>query len=225
MKILPCLFALFCLLVPAAQAEGVMLNLNASAERELANDEFQATLYIEDKASDPAVLAERLNRQLARAVTIAKGFPAVTSRNSGYNSWPEYDKNGKLQAWSARASLSIQSRNMQQAGELTVQLQRFMLLSSVDFRVSEQLRRETEQQLIPQAIHSLRAQAQIAARALDKAHIAVRELTLGQNTPPPSFRPVILKSAAMDAAAPSNPDWQAGVSLLRLEVSGKVELL
>ncbi|MGL6070388.1 SIMPL domain-containing protein [Craterilacuibacter sp.] len=227
MKTLLCTLALLCSAMPPALAEGISLNLSASAERELPNDELVAQLYTEEKAGSPGALAEQLNRQLARALSASKDFPTIQTRNSGYSSWPSYDKAGKIQGWSGRATIQLQSRNMAQAGELISRLQRFMLLANMDFRVSSAARREAEQQLIPQAITDLRTQAKIAAQALGKNTIAVRELNLGQSAPPPSFRSFAASSASMNAEAKQsiNPDWQAGQSLLRLEVTGKVELL
>src|SRR5574343_622466 len=87
-----------CLLPAAALADnGTILNLSASAQRELANDELTASLYVQDRHAQPAVLADRLNKALARARAEASGFKQVEFSSGSYNSWPDYGRDGKIQ--------------------------------------------------------------------------------------------------------------------------------
>lgn len=209
--------------LPAA-AEGVVLHLSASAQREVANDEMNATLYVQERHPQPGTLAERLNALLARAQAAAKRYPKVELSSGSYNSWPEHDKNGKLQGWQGRAEVKLRGRDNQEMGKLVAELQSFMLLSGVDFRVSDETRRATEKALIPEAVRDLQEQASTTALALGKTRSDIRELNIGDVpvTPQPVMKAYAMRADA--AAAPAPVEWQGGRSVIQLNLSGKVEL-
>ena len=204
----------------AVAADGIELRLSASAQQEVANDQIQATLYLQDKSEQPAVLADRLNKG------IAKAYPQVELSSGSYNSWPSYDKNGKISSWQGRAEIRLKSRNMTQAAELVAQLQKTMLLEGVQFSVSDNTRRAAEKAMIPAALAEMQEQADITAKTLGKSRVTIKELEFGNAAP--AYRPPMLMRAAaapmakeMDVA---QPDWQPGQSQLQLQITGKIEL-
>ena len=213
------------LAAPAMADDDIELRLTGSARQEIANDQLQAVLYIQDKSHQPAVLADRLNKGINRAVTESKAYPKVELSSGSYNSWPSYDKNGKIQGWQGRAEVRLQSRDMAQAAELMAKLQKTMLLEGVQFSVSDTARREAEKALLPQALAEIQEQARITAKALGKTRIVIKQLEIGNA---PEYRPPMMMRAM--AAAPmakadvAEADWQPGRSQLQLQVSGKVEL-
>lgn len=213
-------------LAPAQAAEpATLLNLSASAQRELPNDQLNATLYIQERQPQAAQLADKLNRTLNRAKADAAGYPKVTISSGNYNSWPSYDKNGKINGWQGRADIRLHSRDFTAAAELIAQLQKYMLLEGVQFSVADSTRKATEQTLIPEAIAQLQHQAAAAGKALGKQQQQVRELTIGESQP--NMPPMLMRAKAMtaDAAAEvATPEWQPGNSTIQLNVSGRIEL-
>ncbi|MBV8681133.1 MAG: SIMPL domain-containing protein [Aquitalea sp.] len=210
----------------ASAAEGIDLRLSGSAQQEVANDQLQATLYLQDKSDQPAILANRLNKGIAHGMALGKDYPKVELSTGNYNSWPSYDKNGKIQGWQGRAEIRLKSRDMTQAAELVAQLQKTMLLEGVQFSVSDTARRAAEKAMIPAALAEMQEQANITAKTLGKSRVTIKELEFGNAAP--AFRPPMLMRAAaapmakeMDVA---QPDWQPGLSQLQLQISGKIEL-
>lgn len=210
----------------AVAADGIELRLSASAQQEVANDQIQATLYLQDKSEQPAVLADRLNKGIARGMATGKAYPQVELSSGSYNSWPSYDKNGKISSWQGRAEIRLKSRNMTQATELVAQLQKTMLLEGVQFSVSDNTRRAAEKAMIPAALAEMQEQADITAKTLGKSRVTIKELEFGNAAP--AYRPPMLMRAAaapmakeMDVA---QPDWQPGQSQLQLQITGKIEL-
>lgn len=221
--------ALLCSLPLAAIAAdtGVtVLNLSASASQELANDEVNASLYVQDRLPQAGALADRINKVLNRARQDAEGFRKVSFSSGNYNTWPDYDKNGKIAGWQARAEIKLKSQDFSDTAELIARLQKYMALEGVQFGVSEQSRRQAEAQLIPQAIAALQAQAAAAGKALGKNQQHVSELSIG--TAQPGY-PMLMRAKAAMAAAPMEADvvsanFQPGNSLIQLNVNGKVEI-
>ena len=65
--LLASLGTLFAISAAPALAESTQLNLSASAQREAANDQISATFYQQMSNTQPAVLADRLNKAAALA--------------------------------------------------------------------------------------------------------------------------------------------------------------
>ncbi|OBU88156.1 SIMPL domain-containing protein [Chromobacterium subtsugae] len=216
-----------CLLAAAlpAAAEGIQLNLSASAQRDIANDQISATLYVQQSNSQAAVLADRLNKATANGLAIGRGYKDVQLSSGSYSTWPSYDKNGKITGWQGRSEIQLKSKDFAQAAELIAKLQQTMLLEGVQFGVSDEARRNAEQGMIPEAIANLKNQAEVAARALGKNAVNIQQLDIGQQNH--GFRPPVMMMKAAVAGAESNvsqPDLQPGQTQLQLQVSGKVEL-
>jgi len=217
---------LLALPLAAQAADGISLSLSGSAQQDVPNDQIQATLYLQDKSDQPAVLADRLNKGINQGLAIGKAYPQVELSSGSYNSWPSYDKNGKIQDWQGRAEIRLKSLNMTQAAELVAKLQKTMLLEGVQFSVSDHARRAAEKNMIPTALAEIQDQANITAKALGKTRVTIKELEFGNAAP--SYRPPMLMRAAaapmaknMDVA---QPDWQAGQSQLQVQINGKLEL-
>ncbi|GGY21508.1 SIMPL domain-containing protein [Paludibacterium paludis] len=223
---LPCL--ILALGAGAAQAGDTTtdLRLTASAQSQIANDQLSATLYLQEKNAQPAQLADRLNRAINRALADAKPFTKVETTSGSYNTWPDYDKNGRIQGWQGRAEIRLKSRDIKQASELVAKLQQNLALGNLQFEVSDEARRAVEKTLIPAAIGELKEQGRIAAQALGKSAVQVKELEIGNNLSP--VRPVMLRMKAMGAAAEAmdvaQPNWQPGQSEIQLQVTGRLEL-
>jgi len=226
--LIPSLMAASLLITPALAkaADGIELRLSGSAQQEVANDQLQATLYLQEKSDQPATLANRLNKGIAQGMALGKKYPQVDVSSGSYNSWPSYDKNGKIQGWQGRAEIRLKSRDMTQAAELVAQLQKTILLEGVQFTVSDAARRAAEKAMIPAALAEMQAQANITAQTLGKSRITIKELEFGNAAP--AFRPPMLMRAAAAPMAKeadvAQPDWQPGQSQLQLTINGKIEL-
>ncbi|MBI3146679.1 MAG: SIMPL domain-containing protein [Pseudogulbenkiania sp.] len=189
-------------LAPAAEPTdpaATVLHLSASAQREIANDQLVATLYVQDRQPQPAQLANRLNQLINRAQNDARGYKNVEVSSGSYNSWPAYNKSGKIDGWQGRAELKLKSRDMAQGSELIAKLQSYMLLEGVQFVVSDDARRAAEKAMIPEAIAALMEQAQIAAKTLGKRTLNMQQLTIGNQSPPPV--PLLMRTKTLALAA------------------------
>jgi predicted secreted protein len=208
----------------SAATPATRLDLSASVQRELANDQLDATLYVEEQQASPSVLADRLNQDGARAGLLARGYPEVQVSSSAYSSWPQTDKNGKITGWQGRSEIHLRSMNFTQSAELVAQLQQFMLLGAVEFSISEANRKLQTQQMLPDAIRQLQDTARVAATALGKNHVRVATLSVGSNAGARPMMAMMATRAEPVSAPVALPDWQAGRSQLQLQVSGTLEL-
>lgn len=228
LRTLTCATLLLAASLPAladALANATELKLTTATQRAVANDQVDVVLYVQVRDSKPASLANALNRTVAQAMSTARAYPQVIATSGSTSSWPDHDKNGAINAWQGRASMHLKSGNFIQTAQLVAQLQKTMLVQSVDFSVAGKTRKLIEQQMLPDAIQQLKTTAEVAGKALGKSHVTVRELNIGNNGNPVP-RPMMMmarmgNTPSQDVTA---PDWQAGQTVLQLQISGKLLL-
>ncbi|MDN0081503.1 SIMPL domain-containing protein [Crenobacter sp. SG2305] len=213
--------------VYAVAAEATVVSLSGQAQREVDNDETSVVLYAQENNSSPARLADSLNRTLKRALADASVVKAVEASSGLANTWPHYDKNGKINGWQGRSEIRMKSRDSAALAELTGKLQSYLQLERVSFSVSDAVRRQTEATLIPEAIRELNSRASAVGKAIGKPALTIKELNIGESRdigPRPMM--AMAKFAGADAAPEqvTAPSWEAGKSTISVQVSGKVEL-
>lgn len=201
------------------------VELQAEAQRELANDTVTASLYVELNDANPAALAAAVNKAANEALRVAREYPGVRVRSGNNQTYPVYAKGNVLQGWRARAEIRLESKDFQAASQLIGKLQAGMQLGNTAFSVSPEARRQAENELIAEAIAAFKARADIVRGALGGRSYKIQHLNVntGYSAPPPRFA----VARAMAAAAPevAAPALEAGVSMVTVTVSGAIEVL
>lgn len=222
----------FLLLCPAVlQAQSVpervpynSIDLQAEAQREVANDSLNAVLFAEANDADAARLASGLNRTINAALSAAKAYPAVAVRSGGYQTFPVYDRSQRLTGWRGRAELRVQSRDFQAASALIGKLQSTLQLGGLGFTVSPELRKETQDQLIAEAIGAFKARADIARGALGGKSYKIRRITVSTQGGFPPPVPLAMQRSAGVAEAVAPPSFEGGTSRVSVTASGTIEI-
>lgn len=201
------------------------VELQAEAQREIANDTLSASLYVELNDASPAALASALNKTANEALRVARDYKSVRVRSGGNQTYPVYAKGNVLQGWRGRAEIRIESRDFEAASGLIGRLQAGMQLGNLSFSVSPEARRQTENELIAEAIGAFKSRAEIVRGALAGRAYKIQRLNVnsGHSAPPPRFA----MARALSAGAPEQvaPNLEGGVSLVTVTVGGTVEVL
>jgi predicted secreted protein len=204
---------------------GTLIDLSAEASRPAPNDLLRATVFIEATDTNPAELARRVNGELAQALKMAKGKPALTVKTGGQHSFPVYGKNRLIENWRMRAELLIESRDAAAVSELLGQLQQQRLaLANIQQLPAPETRRQVEDEATRDALQAFEARAQLVAGILGKPY-RIRQLNIqhaGNHYPMPM--PVARSVAMMADAAPPVP-VEAGTTQLTTVISGQIELV
>ena len=220
------LFALlFTALAATAQVPEPLFNLvslNAQAEREIPNDLLTATLAAEAEGTDPAQLADGVNRTMQRALAAALAYKTVKTQSGGYQTSPVYDKN-RVVRWRVRQELRLESPDFGAATELIGKLQANLVVSSLTLSVSGESRRKAENALIAEALAAFDERARVVREAMKAKGYRVRDLQVLPGGMPP--RPVFAMAAR--AAAPESaaqPALEPGSTRILISVSGTIQL-
>lgn len=220
------LFALFSL-HGWAKAESETYNrvdFQVEAAREIANDLLTARMSIEVQDKQPAQVARQINAALNDALKKAAAFGNVKANSGSQNTYPVYDKNNQVHAWRGRAEIRLESRDFKAAGELIMQLQSTLQLTSLDFSLAPDTRAQAEDSLVTEGIQAFQRRAEAIRGAMGARAYKTVHFSIGGGMPP--IYPQALmraKSMAADVAIPS-PEFAGGDTRMVMQLNGTIEL-
>jgi len=200
-----------------------VIELQAEAQREIANDTLTAVFYVEASEPQAAQVADTLNRTLNQALAAAKDVKAVKARSGNSQTYPVYDRSQRLTGWRGRAEMRVDTRDFAAGSALIAKLQSLLQLSSLSFSVSPEARRAAENELIPEAVTAFRARADIVKQALAAREYRIRRMAVSSGGAP-APRPMMMRAMAGASADVAAPQLEAGLSQVSVSVSGAIEL-
>jgi predicted secreted protein len=197
-----------------------VVDLQAEAQREIQNDVMTAALYVEQSGENPAQVSNSVNKIANEALRVAGDVKSVKANTAGYQTYPIYGKNKRLEAWRVRSEIRIESKDFSALSNLIGKLQSTMQLSYLGFTVSPEARRRAENELIAEAISNFRGRADIVKQSLKGREFKIRRMSV--NTSGFHPHPVLARGiAAQDVAA---PNVEGGTSQVTVNVNGTIEV-
>jgi predicted secreted protein len=222
---LRCLLALLLLSSIAVAHENggdVLFNrvyLDAQAERQIPNDEMRVVLVTEHQGKSPSDLAQRVNRDMAWALEVAKPVKEVAAGSGSYRTFPLYEDN-LIVGWRAMQELELTSTAMERLTELTGRLQERLQVRDMQFRPTRATRDKHQEELMEEALAAFKRRAEIVSRHMPTKDYRIVEMHVNAGGGP---QPVMYERAMMKMDAGGRPAVEAGTSLLIVTVSGNVQ--
>ena len=209
-------------LITSATA-GPLVDLSAEASRQAPNDQLQASAYIESTGENAQEVAKKANAAISEAVAVGKHYPSVKVQSSGTHTYPIYGKNGRVESWRMRSTISLQSKDHAAFSELVGRLQKTLAISDLGAVPSPDTYRDVENGTVVDAITAFRARAKTIADTLGKSYV-IKEMNVGAQ----NQRPVPVFAMAKGAVAMSQDmapaPIEAGEATVSVTVSGKIEV-
>lgn len=216
------------LLSPLAVAEQQMqlgiVNLDASASRDVDNDELVTRLQVIEDGRDPAQLTDLVNQKTALVLDAVKNFKDIEAETSSYNTRPIY-KNGTISSWQVSQQLTLETGNFDQMSQFIADISSLANIQAMQFQVSDDKAEQVKQALLKQAIANFRDKASLVASEFDRSGYELVNLSIDGNYFSP--RPVMERGAMMsaDVASKGAPAALAGGSNeVSVTVRGSIQL-
>ena len=215
-------------LAAADQPMGTRVSLSAMVEVALPNDEVEVMFRVEEQGKEIDKIRQSVNRvtaaikkRLAREQDL---LLATTSRHL-QPVW-QYPKNGERVrvGWQLVQTGSITSSRLDEvAGWLNEIEAAGAHLSGLQYRISSGAMEKAREELSLQALRKFRDKAASIARGLDAGSFRIVTLSTESHTPTPLLqrREMAMMAAAAEADPPA---LSAGEGVVRLTVSGEVEM-
>jgi len=208
-----------------AAAEGIV-NLQASASMEVETDTMQAVISVEAENYDPSVLAKSINEKMGWALKAAKPFKDVKVKGGQYTSHQLYNKR-IFRAWRGSQTITLESKNSAQLGQLIGVLQEKLLIKSLRYHVSKEKRETVKKALLKKAIKNFKDQALVVTQGFDKNKYVIHQININTNN---QHRPIHYARSRMMAAdsmmaksAPAN--LQQNTSNIQVNINGSIRLI
>ena len=200
-----------------------IINLQAEATREVANDEMQATLYTELNEKDAATLANKINSIVNQAMSTAKSYPKVEINTGSQNTYPVYNDKQQLVNWRGRAEVILNSQDFKQTSELIAKLQENMQLGNINFEVSAEQRNKVESELYIEASKAFqqRAKLLLAPWGASNYELVNLQLNANANRPMPIYA---ARGASFKAESIESQNVEAGNSEITVIANGSIQL-
>ncbi len=200
-----------------------VLNLEATASSEVSADIATMQWFVEVADSDSAQASMKAAGALAEALNNIAKEPAVVSRRTQLNTFPAYNKDGKVNGWRARADVFIEGTDFANLSKAGGRLGNGFAIAQVSYRLSDAARSREEERLSGRAIADFRQKAQSAAHQFGFRAASVKEVTVRQGGA--SFAPAPRAFRMMAAAADAPPmPLEGGQATVNVTVTGSVYL-
>lgn len=203
-----------------------VVNLSASAEREVAQDWVTVRMSVRAEAAQATEVQTRLRAVLDRALGIARPRAVqgeLEVRSGVFGVYPRQGRDGRIQQWQGQAEVVLEGRDMAALSALAARLPD-MTVAGLQFSLSRATAKKLEAEVQAEAIAAFRARAQAIADGFGAQGLRVREVSVGNvdaSPPPVPMRAMAYAaSEAVDASLPMEP----GRSTVRVDVSGGIEL-
>lgn len=205
------------------------VELQSSAEREVANDRMNATLYVEQTDANAQALGNAINRLLTEGLRVAKDYPAVKVRSVQNQTTPLYSGGGsagrapQLTGWRGRGELRLETRDFAAGAALIGKLQASMQLGGINFSVAPETQKKVEDELIGEAINAFKARADLVKGVMGGRGYKIQRMGLntGYSGPP---QPMRFNVMAAPKSADVAPPTEGGSSVVNVQVNGSIEV-
>lgn len=201
-----------------------MVNLDASAQQDVENDQLLTRLQVIEDGRDPAKLTDLVNQKTALVLDAVKNFKDIEAETSSYNTRPIY-KNGNITSWQVTQQLTLETGNFDQMSQFIADISSLANIQAMQFQVSDAKAEKVKEELLKQAIANFKAKAGVIAQQFDRSGYELVNLSIDGNYFSP--RPVMERAAMMsaDASSKSAPAaLAAGSNEVSVTVRGSIQL-
>ena len=213
--------------MPVSEAQQV-LQLSASARKEVAQDWLSVVVRAQQDGSDPVAVQNQLKATLEAALVSLRPRlqpQQLEVRSGNFGIYPRHNNQGRVTGWQGQADLVVEGRDFAQVSQLAGNLPR-MTVAQADFSLSREGRQQLEAEVQSQAVQNFRQRAQALAKDFGFAGYTLRQVTVNSaDRPEPGLQPRMMMAADVAAAsAPAPIPLVAGKDEVRITVSGSIQL-
>lgn len=162
----------------AASTSGTLIAVSAYGEVKHVNDQAQLTFTVDERDTNKAAAASRVNQKMKQATELLKRLdPSATLQTRGYYTYPVYPEDTsattnraqpQATSWRVGQSLDVSTRNLNDLPKTVAAVQDVMGLSNINFNLSEQTRKNLDQSSIKAAYQHLNERITAIASALGR---------------------------------------------------------
>lgn len=204
------------------------ISLSVEAGEDVDNDTLVAVLYAQQEGSDAEQISQQVNRDITEAVAQAKQVEGVRVQTLDYSTQPIYGKGSfsgapKLAGWRVRQSIKLESSDAPVLSRLIGDLQQTLAVSNINYTVSPEQRKASQDRMIASAIASFKQRAELISAEMGRSGYQLIDMSI--NTSDYMPRPYQVRALSMESKmADAPPTLEAGTQRIQVTINGSIEL-
>lgn len=202
-----------------------LINLNATAATEVANDQVTSVVQVMLNGTDPTKLGQQVNQRSNQLLEKIKRYDSVKSQTTGYQSRPMY-KDSQIVSWQVNQQIRLHSHDFTQMSELLGDVQSLSTVQSIEFSLSDALIESTQNELMQQAISKFRDKASLIQQQFNEPGYRLVNMSVNSSGHSPVYRMESSMMMASDMSRKNAPAaLEAGTNKVSVDVQGQIQLI
>ena len=206
------------------------VSFTVESEKNVERDLLRVSLFYQAEGNDLSALNKTMAEKMNKAIELTKAQSAVEIKDNSRNTWIRYNDKGKQQGWTARAELTLESKDSQALSTVVHELDGVLAIDSVSASVSREKLSSLENELTKEALAKFKDKALLLQESLQMKGYHTQSLDVSSaNDSANDFRPYA--AGAMMAKSFSYSDekdetyTQSGKEKIKVSVNARIALL
>ena len=202
-----------------------VITFQESAQKEVLQDAYLATLRYEQNGEDVVLLQDNINKKMKYGVDFAKKTADLDVSTRSYNVNQRWDENlKKYNGYNAFQEIILNSKNKEALLKVAQELQQQgFIMNNLESYLSTQKRATYKNELIEEALNRAKDKANIIAKNLAKTNINIAQIDIHYDDVMPYFSKSFQSVSRTDAAM-AQPVVEAGKQNVSVNISVTVNL-
>ena len=170
-------------------------------------------------------MAEKMNK----AIELTKAQSAVEIKDNSRNTWIRYNDKGKQQGWTARAELTLESKDSQALSTVVHELDGVLAINGVSASVSREKLSSLENELTKEALAKFKDKALLLQESLQMKGYTIQNLEISSPNDSTNDYPIYaaaeLSSKSLYSSEKDETYTQSGQEKIKVSVNARIALL
>ena len=205
------------------------VSFSVEAEREVERDLLQVSLFYQAEGNDLSALNKTMAEKMNKAIELTKAQSAVEIKDNSRNTWIRYNDKGKQQGWTARAELTLESKDSQALSTLVHELDGVLAIDGVSASVSREKLSSLENELTKEALAKFKDKARLLQESLQMKGYTIQNLEISSPNDSTNDYPIYaaaeLSSKSLYSSGKDETYTQSGKEKIKVSVNARIALL
>ena len=205
------------------------VSFSVEAEKEVERDLLQVSLFYQAEGNDLSALNKTMAEKMNKAIELTKAQSAVEIKDNSRNTWIRYNDKGKQQGWTARAELTLESKDSQALSTLVHELDGVLAIDRVSASVSREKLSSLENELTKEALAKFKDKALLLQESLQMKGYRTQSLDVSSAKDSTNDYPIYaaaeLSSKSLYSSGKDETYTQSGKEKIKVSVNARIALL
>ena len=206
-----------------------LVNFTVESEKNVERDLFRVSLFYQAEGNDLSALNKTMAEKMNKAIDLTKAQSAVEIKDNSRNTWIRYNDKGKQQGWTARAELTLESKDSQALSTVVHELDGVLAIDSVRASISREKLSSLENELTKEALTKFKDKALLLQESLQMKGYTIQNLEISSPNDSTNDYPIYaaaeLSSKSLYSSEKDETYTQSGKEKIKVSVNARIALL